>query len=86
MIKLKTLKVDDILHWSLEGDHMLGKVVDVADNSVKIIWYYDSDDSAESQQSLGEPHTVDIRSNHGWMSYTDIITEEENLIFLLSHK
>lgn len=86
MIKLKNLKVGDILHWSLGGDHMLGKVVNVTTTEIEIDWYYDSDDHVQAQRALDEPYFVDINANLGWVSYTDIITEEENLIFLLKHK
>lgn len=86
MIVLKKLNVNDILHWEFDNNHMLGKVDNIVGNDIVINWYYDSDVSPIAQEELNLYYEIDMNFSPGWLEYTNVISEKENLIFLLSRK
>lgn len=93
MIRLKNLKVGDILYWHRKigqvNDCMLGKVETIDDTEISIRWYFDSDPSKEAQDTLTEIHTIEFSREFGhycWLDLTELISEKESLAILLSQK
>jgi hypothetical protein len=88
---INEFKEGAILYWHRdEGEHMLGRVTRIEENVIHLCWYLDSTGDIDDYDDDYQFNiTDDVRANligyMPWLEYTDIITEQEQMILLLKH-